>query len=315
MRKRRISRALTLLLGFAIATPAFGWGDEGHRIVARIAARHLTPQARLRIATIIRAVPKSQDDLHLKSIVGTSGTPSEATIENVLATIATWPDHMPGGKQETEPWHYIDIGLFEGPSHIGDHCASGCVNQKITEIQTNLKANKALTRFPPDKELRLLVHFVGDIHQPLHASTDADAGGNCIKAQGLPQGSQLHQVWDTALIDLVVDSSDADTAAEIDQALNGKLATFQALTDPDKMAAESFGIAQTVAYGKATPAIPVIDHFVDLSPSQCKTKAPPEIIAITVDSNASFNNQPTLDQVREQLYKGGVRLAAVLNKL
>jgi nuclease S1 len=309
------SWALILLLGFAIASPAFGWGDEGHRIVARIAARHLTPQGRLRIAAIIRAVPASQDDLHLKSLVGSSGTPSAATIETLLVTIATWPDHMPGGKQETQPWHFIDIGLFEGPSHIHQRCGSGCVNQKIAEIVTKLKANQALTRFPPDKELRLLVHFMGDIHQPLHAATNADAGGNCVKAHGLALSSELHGVWDTALVERVIDTSDTDPATEIDQSLNGKLSVFQALTDPDTIAAESFAIARTFPYGKAKPSIPVIDHFVDLTPSECKTKAPAEINALSVDAKTSFDNQATLDEVREQLYKGGVRLAAVLNQL
>jgi hypothetical protein len=315
MRNRRLYRTLTILASFAIAVPAFGWGDEGHRIVARIGARHLTPQARARIAAIIRAVPANQDDLQLRDLVGASGTPTAAQIENVLSTVATWPDHMPGGKKETAPWHFIDIGLFEGPAHMNERCPSGCVNQKIAEVFQDLKANKPLTRFPPDRELRFLVHFLGDIHQPLHCATNADAGANCVKAEGLEPSHELHAVWDTALVELVIEGSETDTATAIIQLLNGQRAQLQALLDPNQIAAESFGLARTAAYGQAKPPIPVINGFIEFSPSMCKIKAPPQINAITVDAKGSYDNQPTLDLIRQQLYKGGVRLAALLNSL
>jgi hypothetical protein len=315
MRNRRLHWALTVFLSFAITVPAFTWGDEGHRIVARIAARHLTPQARARIAAVIRAVPTNQDDLQLRDLVGVSGTPSTAQIENILTTIATWPDHMPGGKKETAPWHFIDIGLFEGPGHMNERCPSGCVNQKITEVFQGLKANKPLTRFPPDRELRFLVHFLGDIHQPLHAATNADAGANCVKAEGLEPSHELHAVWDTALVELVIEGSEADAASAIIQSLNNRRAEFQALLDPNQIAVESFGLARAVAYGKAKPAVPVINRFINVSPSLCKKQAPFEINAITVDAKGSYDNQPTLDLIRQQLYKGGVRLAALLNSL
>jgi hypothetical protein len=315
MQNRRLRRCLTFFLSFAMALPAFGWGDEGHRIVARIAARNITTQGQNRIAAIIRAVPASQDDLQLRDLVGTSGTPTAAQIENALVAIATWPDHMPGGKKETAPWHFIDIGLFEGPAHMNERCPSGCVNQKITEILQNLKTNEPLTRFPPDRELRFLVHFLGDIHQPLHAATDGDAGANCIKADGLEPSRELHAVWDTALVNLVIEGSEADTASAIIQSLNSHRAEFQAMLDPNQIAAESFGLAGTEVYRKAKPAIPVINKFIDISPSQCKALAPPELNAITVDAKGSYNNQETLDVVRQQLYKGGVRLAALLNTL
>ena len=313
MRNRRVHWAVSFLLIFAITRPAFSWGDEGHRIVARIAARNLTDQARARIAAIIRAVPSSQDDLQLRGMLGSSGTPNAAQIENVLATIATWPDHMPGGKKETAPWHFIDIGLFEGPAHINERCPRGCVNQQITQIFQNLKANKPLTRFPPDRELRFLVHFLGDIHQPLHTATDADAGANCINAKGLEPSRELHAVWDTALVDLVIDGSDADTTTEIIQSLNSRRSEFQALVDPNQIAAESFGLARTAVYAKAKPAIPVINKFIDVSVSQCQTQAPAQINAITVDAKASYDDPATLNVIRQQLYKGGVRLAVFLN--
>lgn len=315
---RRISPVLTVFLSLALALPAFGWGDEGHRLVARIAARHLTVPAMMRIATIIRAVPPGQDDLKLASLVPGTGAPTEGQIEAVLATIATWPDHMPGGKKETEPWHFIDIGLAEGPANMNQRCASGCVNQKITEIRQDLKANKPLTgtrTFPVDRELRFLVHFAGDIHQPLHAATNADAGGNCIHTNVLETSRELHAVWDTALVELVINGTDADTASEIIQKFKAQQAIFQSLLDPNQIAAESFGLAKTVAYGQATPKIPVIPQFIELTPSQCTMLAPAQINSIVVDAKTSFDNPATLQIVSQQLYKAGVRLAAMLNSL
>ena len=314
MRKRRLHRGLAVLLFLAMNLPVFAWGDQGHQTVAAIAAQNLTSAARLKIATIIRAVPKSQDDLKLKAMVGTSGTPSEAQIEKVLIKIAIWPDHMPGGKQETEPWHYIDIGLFEGPSHWSERCAGGaCVVQKISDMQQGIKANQAFTRFAPDKELRFLVHFLGDIHQPLHCATDADAGGNCIKTKNL--GKELHAVWDTPLVGLATSGTPHAAATALNSSLGSHKAEFQAELDPAKIASDSFDLAKTGAYGKAQPAVPVIDHFVDVRPKTCKQQAPAEINALNVDANGSYNHQVTLDLIREQLYKGGIRLAAILNNL
>lgn len=313
---------LSLILSLLSTLPAFAWGDQGHQLTAAIAARNLTSGARLKIATIIRAVPKPQDDLKLKALVGTSGTPSAAQIEKVLVKIAIWPDHMPGGKKETEPWHFIDVGLFEGAtaSNIDTRCPAPdnlCVVKKIPEMVQRIKAGDSTPRpsgaaFAPDKELRFLVHFLGDIHQPLHCATDADAGGNCVKTINLT--NELHAVWDTPLVGLATKGS-TDPAGAIIAALDSRKAEFQAELDPVKIAADSFDHAKNDVYGKATPAIPVIDHFVDLRPKECPTKAPEEIKALRIDARGSYNHKETLDIVRQQLFKGGVRLAAILNGL
>src|SRR5216684_3952893 len=103
--------------------------------------------------------------------LGSPGPPPDGALETAFKTMATWPDHMPGGKGSTAPWHFVDIGLFEGPSHIDERCPGGaCVTQKITDLIANLKAGQNLTVsnppkppiiFTPPKELRFLVHFLG----------------------------------------------------------------------------------------------------------------------------------------------------------
>ena len=300
---------------------AFSWGNEGHQIVAQIAARKLTPDAQKNIVALLRSDPT--DDLKLKAILGKSGTPSAGALEKALKTIATWPDHMPGGKGKTSPWHFIDIGLFEDPSHIAERCPDGaCVSQKITDLIENLKTGQSLKVsqkapkkalvFGPPIELRFLVHFLGDIHQPLHCATNADAGGNCIKETGYDlQFPELHAVWDTGLV-VEVMGKGKDTAGALIQEFDGKLTVAD--VSPNEIAAESFELAKD-AYKAATPAIPVIDHFVDVNPSTCDTEAPPEINALTIDARASYDNPATLQIVRERLYKAGVRLASILNAL
>src|SRR5262249_38044652 len=188
MGSRNLSRYIlvvvcSVLLLSSAAQPAFSWGDDGHELVARIAARNLTAKARQGIVDLMRRA--SVDDLKLRDLVGklNDPQPSDDAVEEALSRIAIWPDHMPGGKGITQPWHFIDIALFEGPTHMDENCEAGCVNQLITEIVKNLPTKPLTSKFAPnktfptDREFRFLVHFVGDMHQPLHSATDADAGG------------------------------------------------------------------------------------------------------------------------------------------
>jgi len=329
--KQKLRWALTCYLCVALASPAFAWGNFGHQTVARIAARHLTPKAKAAIVTLIRNAPENSviPGLHrnegpdLLKILGTTGMPSDAKIEEAMAVIATWPDHMPSGKQETSGWHFVDIGLFEGPAIKPERCPQGsCVAQKITEMENNIRSNKSIARphpgmnppaFTPDLELRFLVHFVGDIHQPLHAATNADGGGNCLLSANLD--SEVHAVWDTALVTIASKSS-TDFAGDVIKKFNARRGSFQQVIDPARIAAESFNIAKTVIYPNAVSAdeqhVPVIDHFVDAHPGHCEV-APPQIANLTIDSEESFDDAKTLNIVRLQLYKGGVRLAQILN--
>jgi hypothetical protein len=88
------------------------------------------------------------------------------------------------------------------------------------------------------------------------------------------------------------------------------------VTDPGQIADEGFAIAKNNLYAAVQPTpIPIIDHFVDLRPSECGTKAPVEIRSVVVNGPLSFSNDPTKLIVRRQLYRAGVRLANVLNAL
>jgi hypothetical protein len=325
MKKLLLYSTVLIGLGLLCHAPAvLAWGDDGHQIVGRIAARKLTAKAKRQIVAMLRQ--GGDDSLHIPMLLGAPDDPQPTltAISEALGRIATWPDHMLGGKGNTAPWHFVDYGLFEGPNTTANRCVSGCVVEEITALIANIRANTPISvveepgvtrTFAVDKELRFLIHLFGDIHQPLHASTNADAGGNCEKATGFTGSTNLHAVWDTAIVKLVMKPT-------LDGTANALLNEFQSnvlaagVVDPQQIAAESFALAKDEIYPEIKPAaIPIIDHFVDVTPSECSVKAPAEIRSASVDGPASFNNATNTLVVREQLFKAGVRLATVLNSL
>jgi len=325
--KNALCAAVVVVVGLAVWGPDLAaWGDDGHQIVGRIAARKLTPKTKRRIVAILRT--GGDDQLHLPALLGATGDPqpSLTVLAEAFGRMATWPDHMPGGKGNTGPWHYVDFGLFEGPNTTADRCADGCVTRLIETLKSNIPAGKSVSvveadgkkrTFPVDKELRFLIHFFGDIHQTLHASTNADGGGNCVKATGFGSDDNLHHAWDTDLVGVVRGSATLDAMALALLHEFGGDVLAGGVVDPRQIAGESFALAKDDIYPKSRPkAVGVIDHFVAVKPPQeCAAKAPAEIRNASVDVRASFANPAAEKLVREQLFKAGVRLATVLNEL
>lgn len=164
---------LYLLLSSLISTQVFAWGTDGHKIVAQLAENKLSPKAKTAI----------------KSLLGTQS----------LADVANWADQVKGNTQwsHTKPWHFIDIpdhGDYEDVPHEDSD-----VVYAITELVRALKSSSAA---PMDKKsaLMFLVHFVGDIHQPLHVGRPDDHGGNSIKVVFEGKQTNLHALWDSGMI-------------------------------------------------------------------------------------------------------------------
>src|ERR1035438_7869534 len=125
--------------------PAFGWGPEGHDLVARLAAAHLTPAAAARVAEILG-----------------SGTTMQA--------ISSWPDQIRRERAATGPWHYIDIPIDKPHLDMARDCPNGdCVIAKIEDFRKALN-DPATAPAARREDLMFLIHFVGDMHQPLHSS-------------------------------------------------------------------------------------------------------------------------------------------------
>ncbi len=153
---------------------AMAWGPQGHSIIAEIAQQRLKPE-------VWQAI---QDEFSIKQ----------------LADVANWADHIKSKRKETRPWHYCNIAEGE-ISYIRERdCADGnCVTEKILEFTKRLQGSKVKGRNRKEA-LMYLVHFVGDIHQPLHLGNAVDRGGNTIKVIVQGESTNLHAVWDHDLI-------------------------------------------------------------------------------------------------------------------
>jgi hypothetical protein len=298
----------------------YSWGSDGHELVARIAAKHLTPRTRKAVADLLR----------LDTLVHLPPNPQDQDIEDAMAIVASWPDHINKHATGTSEWHYIDIGLLEGQEAIAKRCAlrGSCVVDKISQIRVNLKSGAKLGVFEPFEELKFLIHFAGDIHQPLHSSTNQDAGGNCVLTHGLGE-SELHAVWDSGLVNQIRKApvtrapgvspsphsliSNTDVAISLNQKITpADVTTWSKNVDPSAIAMESHQVAVDKVYGPLMPPMVKTPGFVaGISPISCI--GVPPVLKTTKWEVAGVYGEATLTVVRSQLSKAGIRLAQMLN--
>src|SRR5947209_798904 len=174
-RMLRCGAALAWIIFMACVPKAHAWGCRGHQAIAYLAEKHLTPEARQMVDTLLRDNPI---DPQLKRYCGNVGL-------DARADAATWADDYRSLHPDTGSWHFIDIPLGDKSSRVAKFCgAGGCVTQAIEQQLAILKDQTA----PSENRaaaLRFLIHFVGDLHQPLHATTNDDRGGNCVPVKYL----------------------------------------------------------------------------------------------------------------------------------
>ncbi|HEX4962880.1 MAG TPA: S1/P1 nuclease [Thermoanaerobaculia bacterium] len=202
----------------ALAGPAMAWGPTGHRVVGRIAEHHLTPEAQRAVAAILG--PES------------------------LARVSTWPDDIrsdPNWKQST-PWHFLSIDDNETLETTA-RAPEGDVLSAMQRFEKVLRDPQA-DRKSKAEALKFLVHFVGDVHQPLHVGRRADRGGNEIIVLWFSQPSNLHSVWDGGMID-ATKLSFSELAEFIDHPTAEEITTWQSAPYADWIK-ESFDARQQV---------------------------------------------------------------------
>lgn len=255
--------AIVLILVSFVPTRASAWGSEGHRIVAEIAEQHLTADTARQVRDLL-------------------------AIENAttLADVASWADQVRPQRPETAPWHFVDIPISASAYDPSRDCAGGnCVVAKIQQFVATLRD----TSRPPMERLdalKFLVHFVGDVHQPLHASDNNDRGGNEVRLVFEGRRTNLHAVWDSGILAPVVNGDERSYALRLDREITpGAFSAWQN-GSPADWANESHAVAVQVIYGK-------LPHDPGVLPDSYKTDALP-----VVDG---------------QLERAGVRLAWVLN--
>lgn len=188
----RTARLLAVLffsiafVGFAPA-PALAWGDVGHRIVARLAERRLTPKAR----AAVRALLDGQS----------------------LSDVANWADEIVPTRKETGPWHYINLPLG-ARGFDASVCPDGACVVVAAEHFAAVLADSSRPKEERAEALKFVVHFVGDLHQPLHSGDDHDRGGNLVDVTWYGQPANLHGVWDFKIVERTGLSESAYVAAE-----------------------------------------------------------------------------------------------------
>ena len=112
-------------------------------------------------------------------------------------------------RPETAPWHYVNIPIHPAPDEPSDYDATrdcpndACVVAKIEQFERVL-ADRQVSQRQRLEALKYLVHFVGDVHQPLHTSNDHDRGGNEVPVTFMGRQTNLHAVWDTGIIEPAV---------------------------------------------------------------------------------------------------------------
>lgn len=170
--------AIVLILSFA--TQALAWSRDGHAIVGMLAERQLRPAARAEVSRLLAGEP-----------------------DPTLAGIAAWADDVRAaeGPGKSAPLHYINFKGGDCSYVPGRDCPDG--NCVIAAINRNFLILSDHTR--PDAErrdaLKYLVHFVGDVHQPLHSTPRDDKGGGDFQVNYQGKGSNLHKVWDRLILE------------------------------------------------------------------------------------------------------------------
>jgi hypothetical protein len=306
---------LVLLFALIGATPAHAWGCKGHQTVALIAERHLTPEAKQLVQTLLSENPV---DPRLKRYCGDS-------VHNLMADAATWPDDV-RGQAMNGAWHYIDIprGASRGthPGTSEPYCgAEGCVTKAIADELFILKNKKADAAKRADA-LRYLIHFVGDLHMPLHATTNSDEGGNCVPLQYFRRrprenhGSyspNLHALWDTSIPERDMEGADpAEYAETLDNLFAADEERWQkAGVNVDDWAWESHDIAEAMVYGELSPKIP-IEQTTEVHSCADANHIGERMLRLHIFAGQSYQDAAG-PVVQERLAQAGIRLAMILN--
>jgi hypothetical protein len=314
-------RALASCAGmFAIllgCSPAFAWGCKGHQIVALIAENHLNPNTRVIVKEILDAAPI---DSTLNRYCGESGL-------DAFADSSTWADDERSIRPETAPWHYLDIPRGSAKSDVATFCAAeGCVTKAI-EAQLEILRDPTASAQARGDALRFLIHFVGDMHQPLHLTTNNDRGGNCVPISFFelepsltnPQKEDyrpnLHSVWDTDIIERFSHGqTQQQTADSLEKKYQAQRVAWQSAgIRVGSWAWESHQLAEATAYRKLPIKISIEE------PQRVATCADDNHIStrmLALHERVDEKYQAAAALVAEQqLVKAGVRLAMLLNNL
>jgi len=150
---RKLLWAMFLVLALFFSSPlGFPWGYERHQVIALIAMKYMTADAQAKAGDLLDG--------------------------SAIDAVASWADEYRKDHHATGPWHYIDIPLADSKIDLARECTNGhCVITKTEQFLAVLKGPNA-DKHAKAQPLKFVIHFVGDLHQPLHDEDNGDSGGN-----------------------------------------------------------------------------------------------------------------------------------------
>lgn len=247
-----------VLLAFILANAiqSFSWGVTGHRATGYIAQQYLSAKAKRK----------------MKALLG----------QESLALASTWMDEIRSDStyNYTADWHWVTIENGEQYENAVKN-PNGDVIATLERLISDLKAGK-LDRKKEMEALKMIIHLVGDIHQPLHVGCCNDQGGNKVKVKWFRSESNLHRVWDSEMID--------DTKLSYTE-------LAQALPLPDKATAMRWQKASVREWARESMSYR------------------PQVYDIGSGNLGYRYSYQYFDIVKHRLVQAGIRLAGVLNEI
>jgi hypothetical protein len=275
-------RFIAALLALIASAPVQAYGQFGHNTIAQIAFANVKPQTRVRLVALLAKA-------------GALATP-ECQVRTIEEA-STWPDciraRYPLRFGYSAPWHYQTLDIC-GDFDLKAACRDGnCVSAQI-ERDVKLLQEKDTPLAERVQALAFLVHFVGDLHMPLHSGSHNDQGGNALRASYgdyAPDRLNLHGIWDGVLAERAI----TDGPNLVRRYPDAEAAPLQAGTVAD-WSRESYEAARDVAYPGA------------LGADYCR-KAPPARLRLGEAAIAS-----AVPVQRLQVQRAGLRLARLLDE-
>ncbi|WEN14980.1 S1/P1 nuclease [Rhodanobacter sp. AS-Z3] len=264
----RFARRAVVLLACLVIVPAQAWGPLGHSVVAELAQRHLSPTAEAEVERLL--------------------APEHTTS---LADIASWADQMQDDPAMTALWkqtrgqHYINFLGGSACDYVPPRdCRDGRCVVSALQYYVGVLGDRSQSDAVRRNALKFVVHFVGDIHQPLHAGYRDDKGGNTFQVQFDGKGSNLHKVWDSGM--LYSRGMDAQSYAQM--------------------------LDSAVPVALPAPIAPLDNPYAQWAEESCRITAESGFYPATHQIDKAYV-KAELPEAELRLRQAGRRLAAVLN--
>ena len=276
---KKIARASAAAALAVVAQAGHAYGQEGRSIVAEIAQRRLDPGAQAAIGRLLGG--------------------------GSMAAVSSWADDVRGARHETYDWHFVDIPLDDARYDAARDCPATSKGDCVVAELDRLRAAIACAPGAGERKeaLEFAIHFVGDIHQPLHTVLEK-LGGNGQPVAGLVHGAtcsrngcdlrqqygNLHVLWDTGLI---------------------RLSYYAWGAYVDKLEAGPLKDPRVLELGKSTSVVDWAQQTHAVARQIWNPEAPLDKDgALVIDDAYVHQAMPLLD---EQLAVAGLRLARFLN--